>query len=182
MKVLIVDDDSVSRLVLARGVALAGHEAVEATHVDQALALFRTGEFQVVLTDWQMPGRSGPELCAEIRRQRRPRYTYLVLVTTRGGTTRFVEGLDAGADDFVTKPVDPTELAARLRVAERILSMQKEMEQLRGLLSICTYCKKIREGEAWVQVEQYVARRTDASFSHGICQGCYARHFPEESA
>jgi hypothetical protein len=53
------------------------------------------------------------------------------------------------------------------------------MRQLQGLLSICSYCRKIREGESWVSLERYVSKRADAAFSHGICPNCYQTHFPE---
>ncbi|MBI4641265.1 MAG: response regulator, partial [Candidatus Tectomicrobia bacterium] len=77
------------------------------------------------------------------------------------------------ADDFITKPFDEDQLAARLRVAERILGLQEEVKQLEGLLPICSYCKKIRdESDTWVQIEHYIATRTDAFFSHGICPEC----------
>ena len=82
----------------------------------------------------------------------------------------------AGADDFVTKPLDRAELHARLRVAERVLGLQQEVKQLEGLLPICSYCKRIRdEGDRWSQVEEYVSRRTEAQFTHGICPECYDR-------
>ena len=75
------------------------------------------------------------------------------------------------------KPLDREELHARLRVADRILSLQTTVRQLEGLLPICSYCKKIRdESEHWSQVEEYVSRRTEATFSHGICPDCYERH------
>lgn len=78
-------------------------------------------------------------------------------------------------DDFVTKPVSPEELHARLRVAERILSLQDNMKLLGGVLHICMYCKKVHvAGADWTSIERYVEDRSDASFSHDICPMCYA--------
>ncbi len=81
--------------------------------------------------------------------------------------------MDAGADDFLTKPLDRSELRVRLRVAERLLGLQAEVRQLEGLLPICSYCKRIRdEGNEWTRIETYVASRTDATFTHGVCPEC----------
>ena len=85
-----------------------------------------------------------------------------------------MEGMSAGADDFVSKPVGRDELAARLHVAERIVGLKAEVRTLQGMLPICSYCKKIRTDEdSWQQIEAYVQTRSDASFSHGICPDCY---------
>jgi DNA-binding response OmpR family regulator len=99
-----------------------------------------------------MPDIDGLELCRRLRAPNRKVYTYIILLTSMTGKNRYLEGLEAGADDFLTKPVDKDELAARLKVGERIIGLQKEMRQMQGLLSICMLCKKIREarsGSRW---------------------------------
>jgi DNA-binding response OmpR family regulator len=84
--------------------------------------------------------------------------------------------MEAGADDFITKPFDSEQLAARIRVAERILKLQSEVKQLAGLMPICSYCKKIRNDKNyWQQVEEYVGQRTDAKFTHSFCPECYEK-------
>jgi hypothetical protein len=89
--------------------------------------------------------------------------------------------MNAGADDFLVKPCDFDELRARITVAQRILNLQAAVLQLSGLLPICTYCKKIRQESAdWVPIEVYVARRTDAHFSHGICPDCFTERVRPE--
>ena len=85
-------------------------------------------------------------------------------------------GMRAGADDFINKPFDEDQLAARLVVAERILNLQSQVSQLSGLLPICCVCKKVRDDQNyWQQVESYISKRTDVRFSHGYCPDCYKK-------
>jgi sigma-B regulation protein RsbU (phosphoserine phosphatase) len=179
MKILIAEDENVSRLILKRLCEQHGHTVVLAVDGADALRAFLRDEPEVVLADWQMPELSGVQLCERIRALKRPRYTYVAIITSKDDRQSYIAALDAGADDFMAKPVDHEELAARLRVAQRVLALQAEMTQLRGLLPICSYCKKIREGEGWIAVEQYVSKRSEASFSHGICPNCFSEQFPD---
>ena len=177
MKVLVVEDDPVSQRVLTGTLESLGHEPIVAEDGEAAWQRFAAEPVDVVITDWMMPRVDGLELTRRIRGRARDRYTWVVLLTALRGRAPYLDGMRAGADDFISKPVDREELQARLRVAERILGLQQEVKQLEGLLPICTYCKKIRdEGDQWSQVEDYVARRTEAQFSHGICPDCYERH------
>ena len=184
MKVLIAEDDRVSSLLLEKLLGGLGHEVVTAANGAEAIEqLTRKDDLQVVISDWIMPVVDGIQLCRHIRARENAPYVYVIVVTARRGRKRYLEALDAGADDFIAKPIDAEELSARLRVAERILGLQTEMKQLHGLLSICAYCKNIRErDDTWVPIEQYVSRRAHTIFSHGICPGCAARHFKEWSA
>lgn len=174
MRVLIAEDDPVSRRVLTGTLEALGHAPVVASEGRWAWARFQEQPADIVITDWMMPELDGLALTRLIRAAQRERYTYIILLTALTGRDHYLEAMDAGADDFVTKPVDRLELQARLRVADRILGLQREVHQLQGLLPICSYCKRIRdEEEHWCQVEDFVARRTEAQFSHGICPSCY---------
>jgi DNA-binding response OmpR family regulator len=180
MRILIAEDEAVSRLVLASTLKKLGHEVTETADGHAAWVAFQRTPFPVVICDWMMPELDGLELCRRIRAADRTLYTYVLLLTALDGKARHFEGMDAGADDFLTKPLDADDLRVRLRVAERILSLQAEVKQLEGLLPICSWCRKIRdETSAWVRMEAYILQRTDASFTHGICPDCKARVLSE---
>jgi DNA-binding response OmpR family regulator len=172
MKVLVADDDAVVRTLLGDILRRAGYEPILAVNGREALAQIHRQEIPLLITDWQMPDIDGPELCRRLREPSRKVYTYAILLTSLSGKARYLEGLEAGADDFITKPVDPEQLVARLKVGERIVGLQKDMRRMEGLLSICSYCKKIREGKDWVAVDDYVGRKTATTFSHSLCPDC----------
>lgn len=181
MKLLIVDDEPSVLELLEEFVEPLGYEPVLARDGAEAWEAFEREPFRAVITDWLMPGVDGLELTRRIRGKRRVRYTYVIMLTALGGRPQYLEGMKAGADDFVTKPVTPDELQARLQVAERVLRLQDEVKLLEGFLRICMYCKKIHlAGDDWTSIEQYVEERSDVSFTHDICPGCYtARVAPD---
>lgn len=174
MKILIADDDPVSRMVLVAALRDLGHEIVCAEDGEDAWYRYHNECPRIVVTDWMMPKLDGPGLCRKIRAERRLRYTYLIMLTAHGGRERFLEGMNAGADDFLTKPVDIGVLHGRIRVAERVLRLQSEATELEGLLPMCTYCKRIREdgGDDWQPIDRYVSARTETSFAHDLCPEC----------
>ncbi|MFL5494135.1 MAG: PleD family two-component system response regulator [Gemmatimonadales bacterium] len=174
LKILIADDDTVARKFLLAGLNRMGHECVVAVDGKQAWEAYQESQPSVILADWLMPGLSGLELCRMIRADRRERYTYVILVTALSGKGCYLEGMDAGADDFVTKPFDLDEMGARLRVAQRIINLQTEIHQLHGLLPTCSYCRRIRDQQdTWSTLESYLAQRTELVLSHSICPECY---------
>jgi DNA-binding response OmpR family regulator len=195
MRILIAEDDPVSRRVLETTLQKWGYEVVSVADGEQAWTIL-AGETPppLAILDWMMPEVDGIELCRRVR-ERLPRPLYLILLTARGSKEDIVTGLDAGADDYVTKPFDREELRARLQVGVRIVTLQAELaervaelqealarvKQLQGLLPICSYCKKIRDDQNyWIQVEQYISEHSDAQFSHGICPACYRRYVQPE--
>jgi diguanylate cyclase (GGDEF)-like protein len=137
--VLVVDDDVVSRTVVEKHLRKAGFNVVTAANGQNALDLFDRQFFPIVLTDWMMPGIDGPQLCRLIREKQTDGYVFIILVTARDSKTDIVSGLESGADDYLTKPIHPAEMVARVNTGIRILrleqSLKKANEEIR-LLSI----------------------------------------------
>jgi sigma-B regulation protein RsbU (phosphoserine phosphatase) len=134
-RVLVVDDSRLDRRILRAPLERWGYEVTEAASAEAALALCRQGEFDFVLSDWVMPGMSGPDFCRAFRALPREVYGYFILLTVRNETSDAAEGLDAGADDFLSKPLDADELRARLQAGARLLEMQRDVNEKNRLLS-----------------------------------------------
>jgi DNA-binding response OmpR family regulator len=193
MRLLIAEDDRATSHLLTRLADSWGYEAVTLGDGVEALAEI-TGETppDLALLDWGLPGLDGPEICRRFRAHPRGRdaQTYVVLLTSRSDRADVVAGLDAGADDYLTKPFNPSELSARLRVGARMVELQQSLtanvrkleqaltnvRQLKGLLPICAYCKSIRDdSDYWHRVEHYLSEHSGLEFSHGICPNCLER-------
>ena len=127
MRVLIAEDEAVSRLILQRSVVAGGHDCLVARDGDEAWALFEQTAVDAVISDWLMPGLDGLALCRRVRAHPREEYTYFVLLTSRSEKEHMVAGLEAGADDYLTKPLDRDELQARLIAAERVTSLYRQL-------------------------------------------------------
>jgi diguanylate cyclase (GGDEF)-like protein len=137
VKVLIADDDMISRRLLEATLARWGYETI-VTHdgVEAWNALQRPTAPSLAILDWMMPGMDGVEVCRKIRQREQEPYIYLILLTTKGRKEHLIEGLEAGADDYLTKPFDPHELQVRLRAGKRIVTLQAELIEARENLRI----------------------------------------------
>jgi len=128
MKILIADDDPTNRSVLSAALSRLGYEVETTTDGDQAwAALQRPNAPEIAILDWLMPGMTGPEICIKLRAREQEHYVYVILLTALTELSALVEGLEAGADDFIVKPFRTPELYARLRVGQRILDLQHEL-------------------------------------------------------
>jgi sigma-B regulation protein RsbU (phosphoserine phosphatase) len=173
MKILVVEDDRVAATVITAALRTLGHEPWLATDGERAWAYFQTEPVRVVISDWMMPGLDGLELCRRIRGH--GEYTYFILLSSMAtGGGNLDQAITAGVDDFLPKPVNPSELKARLHVAARILNYATQVRQLQEIIPMCGYCRKLRDdGNYWTQVEDYLGRHAGANFSHGVCPDCY---------
>ena len=134
MRILIADDDATSRLVLQAMATRLGHECAVAKDGSAAWEALSAGGVDVLLSDWMMPGVDGPELCRRVRHELSDRYVYIVLITGQGGHDHVLEGMGAGADDYLVKPVDPFAVQTRLVAAERVTALHRQVADFRERL------------------------------------------------
>ena len=195
MKILIAEDNRVSQMLIESSLRARGHELVVAGDGDEAWAqLSAEDPPRLAVLDWMMPGMDGIEVCRRIREASGSAYTYVIMLTARDEKDDIVEGLEAGADDYLTKPFEPKELIARVRSGERILALENalankiaEVQQanahvktLQGLLPICMYCKSIRDdSDTWQRLESYISDNSEVMFSHSMCEPCLEKYHPE---
>jgi sigma-B regulation protein RsbU (phosphoserine phosphatase) len=189
MRALIADDDRIATVKLSHALSNWQFDVSVAHDGESAWGVTLAQAPQLAIIDWMMPALDGPGLCRRIRSDPATAHMYVILLTSRDSRSDLVEGLDAGADDYLVKPFDLEELRARLHVGVRVLTLQERLadrvaeleaavstvKRLQGLIPICSYCKRIRsEGNDWEQLESYISEHTDAQFSHGICPPCLA--------
>ena len=181
MRILIADDERMSTLMLGKTLEQWGFEVVVAHDGIAAWEhIVGASPPAVAIVDWEMPGLDGVELCRRVRAANLATPVYLILLTARSSRQDLVAGLEAGADDYLTKPFDPDELRARIHVGQRTLALIANIKKLTGLLPICSYCKRIRtDQDYWEQVDSYLTEHTGALFSHGICPSCLEKVIEE---
>lgn len=196
MKILIAEDDLVSRRVLEATLVKWGYDVVTCSDGAEAWQALQLKDApKLAILDWMMPGMDGIEVCRKVREEENPEPTYIIILTAKDRGGDIVTGLQAGADDYVTKPFDREELRARVQVGVRIVGLQKsladrvreledalkQVKQLQGFLPICSYCKKIRDDQNyWQQIESYITEHSEALFSHSICPDCYEKFVKPE--
>jgi DNA-binding response OmpR family regulator len=196
VRILVAEDDSVSRRLLEATLSKWGFQVTTAADGKAALeALCKVDAPRLAILDWMMPELDGIEVCRRLRQHPQGASTHVIILTAKGTKEDIVQGLESGADDYLTKPFDRGELRARVRVGLRALEMQQaladrvrdledalsKVKQLQRLVPICSYCKKIRDDtNYWQQVDQYMSAHTEARFTHGICPDCMSTVVKDE--
>ena len=195
MKILVAEDDVTSRTILTAILQKWDFAPVVVADGDKAWQIMQQPDAPTLaLLDWDMPGMSGLELCRRIKSLDLATPIYVILLTGRKAKEDVVQALDAGADDYITKPFYNSELRARVRAAERMVAVQQALaakieelqkaldhvKVLQGIIPICMHCHKIRnDNQAWDKMEAYIQDHSDAQFSHSICPECMEKHFSE---
>lgn len=162
--VLVVDDSRTHRLLLRSLLGRLGYRVREASDGAEALAMLRAVPSDIVISDWMMPGLTGPELCAAIRTEPSEiaRRTYIVLVTAKQDHGDIARGIAAGADDFLTKPVHEVELAARLLAGARIVEMQASLQAEKTVAADALAA--LQEAQAAIEADLATASLLQAEF------------------
>jgi DNA-binding response OmpR family regulator len=128
MRILVADDDPVSLRIMERTLVKGGYEVMTVENGRHAaFELSKADGPRLALIDWMMPELDGPGVCREVRSRPRDAYVYMMLLTSRQLTEDVVKGLEAGADDYITKPFHPAELKARLHTGQRILELEDKL-------------------------------------------------------
>ena len=174
MKILLVDDDPISLGVLKSALQTAGYETIDVDGGEKAWLILNRESIRLIISDWMMPSLDGLELCRRVRARQKREYVYFILLTARSGAENYHLAMENGVDDFLAKPFRFEELQIRIRVAERILGFMSQVGELKRLLPICSYCKRVRDDkDYWHQIESYIHNHTGTDFSHSICPECY---------
>jgi phosphoserine phosphatase RsbU/P len=174
MRILIAEDEPVAARLLQRALESFGHEVSLSSNGVDAWTSFQQDPVRLIVSDWIMPGLDGLQLCQKIRERENAPYTYFILLTSQDTRLQNYDlAMEAGVDDFLTKPLDRLTIRMRLQVADRILRFTSEVRQLRKLIPICAWCRKIRNDDNyWQLVESYVTEQTGSEFSHCMCPSC----------
>jgi DNA-binding response OmpR family regulator len=195
MNILIAEDDPVSRRVLEATLQKWNYDvAVAHNGADAWEKMQGANPPSLAILDIMMPGIDGLEVCRRIRAMETTTPPYLILLTAMSSKSDVVKGIEAGANDYLSKPFHRDELRVRVNVGVQMIELQKslvdrvadleqalsQVKQLEGMLPICSYCKKIRNDENyWEGVETYISHHSCVEFSHGICPDCHTRVMAE---
>ena len=129
LELLLVEDEPTQMLLMKRLLLRAGYKVQTASNGDEALTKISANHYQILVTDWDMPGMDGATLCRRVRESKLPGYLYVLLLTGHGDTQSVVQGLEAGADDYIRKPANEAELLARLNAGRRIVMLEQSLRE-----------------------------------------------------
>jgi two-component system, cell cycle response regulator len=167
-QILVVDDSPVSRKLVEHALEESEYSLLFARSGQEALDLFRQHSPSIVLTDWMMPDFSGLELCGQIRADGQREYTYVIVLSAKAEKDHVVKGLAAGADDYLTKPFDPSELLARIGVGCRTVELHREIDGKNRLLEEMAHTDSLTGLPNRRAIEDWAARQLRGAARHGF--------------
>jgi len=189
VKILIAEDELTTRMLVQVSLENWGYRVESVVNGQQAWsALKRKDAPSIAILDWEMPELDGPEVCRKVKEMGKENSPYIILLTGRDSNNDIVEGFDAGADDYMTKPFNNNELQARVRVAERLVRTQtsltesvaelkevlNHLEMIREGVAVCHSCWKIFNGDDgnWYTLEESAGDHADSRFFQAVCPDC----------
>jgi len=188
VRILIAEDEYTTRLMVQASLENWGYSVNSVADGKEAWEIFKKPEApDVAILDWEMPEVDGVELCKRIKNLQRANPVYVILLTGRDSQKDIVQGFDAGADDYMTKPFNDDELRARVRVAERLVTIQSSLSQsveelksaldmvdtLQGSVPVCNNCQKIEgDNNKWHTLNECINERFDMRFTPELCPEC----------
>jgi len=181
--VLAVDDTPADLELLARILQQAEYALALAHNGPEALVLAAQQHPDLILLDVLMPDMNGLEVCRRLKADPATRGIPVIFITGQGTAEEMLDGFEAGAVDYVTKPFRIRELMARVNVHMELQRAGREIRILHGILPTCAHCKKIRNEQGqWQVLESYITEHSEAQFSHGLCPECIPAYFPDAPA
>jgi DNA-binding response OmpR family regulator len=180
VKALIADDDSLMRTLTTHAVRERGHEVLEATDGQQALTIFDAEHPQLVIVDWNMPSLTGVEVCKHIRASEYSRETFVVMLTARDAGEDLLAALDAGVDDYVTKPVMLSHLRARIAIAERRVEQNAARWRAEGELAQSRWLAGV--GELAIALQHEINNPLASLLSHASLLSTSTSLVPDDAS
>ena len=193
-RILVVDDEEMVLEYLSKRLKKHNYEVVTCLSGEKALEKVKDLDFDVVILDVILPGIDGYEVCRRLKSDKKTSGIMVLILSVRKTVQERLKGYAVEADDYITKPYDPDELLAKIKILIRLKNalderdklihvLQEALSKLKtlwGLLPICSSCKKIRDQNgSWNQIEDYIREHSPANFSHSICPECAKRLYPE---
>jgi CheY-like chemotaxis protein len=189
VKLLIAEDDAMSRRLMQAVLEDLQLDVITADDGDEALEVIEHDAPAIILLDWMLPGVSGIEICRKVRQRNLRERPYIVMVTFRDQDEDVVAAFEAGADDYVTKPLNPRQLHARLTAGVRLVlrehalvqeqaALQAALASLRNMPSLvpmCSCCRRVSDGGNWLSADRYLSLLAGVQFTHVICPTCAPR-------
>ena len=182
-RILAIDDEPVNLQVLENHLVPLGHQVLRASSGSEALHQLESQSIDLILLDIMMPRMSGYKVCRHIRAQHSREALPVIFLSAKNRAPDRIAGFVEGGNDYLAKPSAKQELVQRVEAQLELLQKNRtqveEIRVLRGLLTICSHCKKIRDDDGhWDVLEQYIDRHSEARFSHGLCPTCLVEHYP----